>query len=304
MREAPGLRGRGDYQRSGGVMTNLEFDTTWGFARLGLALADPWLLQRAWRSAVHLVDLDLDADTGLAHRHGRDHRGGSPDPGHTWLQGLLLVGCVFADRQLIQNARRLAIGIATHPVARTGRRDRLRDQAWPLLALESWLRFEDHPEVRRAADAIAQGLKDRWDPRNKVVRFGEGKRRNGVYEATLWLQGGVLLPALHKHAARTRDRQGREILAASRRRLDRLLRSGKPGIPTHCWLRDGELLRDARPVATAAGFMVLEGLTPSALARILRRRLVQQALIDTPAAADKDLPTAFSIVARCEWIYR
>ena len=41
-----------------------------------------------------------------------------------------------------------------------------------------------------------------------------------------------------------------------------------------------------------------------ALPPILGRKLVQAALMDTPAAADKDLPTAFSIVARCDWIYR
>jgi hypothetical protein len=267
-------------------------------------MGDPGLLTRAWRSAVHLVDMDLDASTGLAHQHGRDHRAGSPDPGHTWLQGLLLTGCLFADRQLIHNARRIAIGIATHPVSRTGRRDRLRDHGWPLLALESWLCFEDNLEVRRAANAIANGLKSRWDPRNQVVRFGEGRRRNGVYEQRLWLQGGVLLPALRRHVARTHDPQAGEIVAASSRRLHRLVRSGRPGIPTHCWLRDGEVLRDARPKGQPSGFMVLEGLTPRALPRILGRQMVKAALMDTPATGDKDLPTAFSIIARCDWIYR
>ncbi len=304
LQQAPGLRGRGDYSRSGGVMTNLEFDTTLGFAKLGLALGDPDLLRRAWCSAVHLVDLDLDADTGLAHEHGLDHRSNAPDPGHTWLQGLLLAGCLFADRQLIQNARRIAVGIATHPVSRQGRRDRLRDQGWPLLELESWLRFEDHLEVRRAADAIAQGLKARWDPDRKVVRFGEGKRRRGVYQATLWLEGGVLLPALRKHLTRTGDPQVRRIVGSLSRRLQHLTRSGKPGIPTHCWLADGEVIRDARTQQQAAGFMVLEGLAPDVLRRILKRRLVKAALADTPATSHKDLPTAFSIVARCEWIYR
>jgi hypothetical protein len=304
LQEAPGLRGRGDYPRSNGVITNLEFDTTFGFAKLGLALGDAKLLQRAWCSAVHLVDLDLDAVTGLAHQHGRDHRTGKPDPGHTWLQGLLLTGCMFADRQLIGNARRIAVGIATHPVSRQERRDRLRDHAWPLLALESWLSFEDHLEVRRAANAVAQGLKARFDADHRVLRFGEGKRRGGVYQATLWLEGGVLLPALRKHLARTRDPQVREIVGGLARRLHRLTRSGKPGIPTHCWLRDGEVLRDARTQQQAAGFMVLEGLAPRTLARVLGRRLVETALADTPSAADKDLPTAFSIIARCEWIYR
>lgn len=301
--EAPGLRGRGDYERSGGVLTNLEFDTTHGFARLGLASGERSLLARAWRSALHLVDMDLDARTGLAFQHGRDHRSGSPDPGHTWLQGLLLTGCLFADRQLIANARRMAVGIATHPVSRSGRRDRLRDQGWPLLELESWLRFEDNLEVRRAADAIAHGLKERWDEVNQVVRFGEGRHR-GVYQLRVWLAGGVLLPALRRHLARSRDAGIRQIVVALERRIHRLVRSGRPGIPTQCWLRNGEVLRDARSKQEPACFMVLEGLTPQALKPLLGRQLVTGALTDTPAKGHVDLPTAFSIVARCDWVYR
>lgn len=304
MTEAPGLRGRGDYQRSGGVMTNLEFDTPLAFARLGLALGDAALLARAWRSAVHLVDMDLDADTGLAHEHGRNHRSSPPDPGHTWLQGLLLTGCLFADRRLIRNARRMAIGIATHPVSRAGRGDRLRDQAWPLLALESWLCFEENIEVARAADAIAAGLKSRWDDANRVVRFGEDRQRGGVYEVRLWLHGGALLPALRHHLARRRDPQIRKIVAELSRRLHRLVRSGRPGIPSHCWVRGGRVLRDARRQRSPESFMVLEGLAPGDLQRILARQLVRNALLDTPAAQDRDLPTSFSLAGRCDWVYR
>jgi hypothetical protein len=302
--EAPGLRGRGDYRRSGAVLTNLEFDTTLGLARMGLALGDRELLGRAWRSALHLVDMDLDARTGLAFAHGRDHRAGAPDPGHTWLQGLLLTGCLFADRQLIHNARRMAVGVATHPVSRTERRDRLRDHGWPLLELESWLRFEDNLEVRRAADAIAAGVKRRWDPLNQVVTFGEGRRRGGVYEMRVWLQGGVLLPALRRHLERTHDPQIRQIVLRLGRRLHRLVQSGRPGIPTHCWLRGGEVLREARPSQRPRCFLVLEGLESKALKRLVGRQMVRKALDDIPRVGDQDLPTSFSIVARCDWVYR
>ena len=92
--ELPGLRGAGDYARSGGVVTNLEFDTTLALLRLGLALGDEALLQRARRSALHLCDRDLDERTGLPFRHGPDHRAASPEPGHAWLQGLLWTALV------------------------------------------------------------------------------------------------------------------------------------------------------------------------------------------------------------------
>ena len=50
--------------------------------------------------------------------------------------------------------------------------------------------------------------------------------------------------------------------------------------------------------------MVLEGLAPGDLQRILARQLVRNALLDTPAAQDRDLPTSFSLAGRCDWVYR
>ena len=103
--ELPGDRGRGDYGRAGGVVTNLEFDTCLALVRLALAGEQQGILQRALESAWHLLDRDLDQATGLPYRHGRDHRQSQPEIGPVWLQGLLLVGCVFADRELIAAAR-------------------------------------------------------------------------------------------------------------------------------------------------------------------------------------------------------
>src|SRR5690606_15079637 len=102
------------YGRSNGVVTNLEFDTALGFARLWLAHEDPALLRRALDSARHLIDRDLDAD-GLPFRHGKDHRVAANEPGHTWLAGLLLVGCLSADDELIAAAGTIARGLARRP---------------------------------------------------------------------------------------------------------------------------------------------------------------------------------------------
>ena len=55
LRELPGLRGRGDYGRSGGVVTNLEYDTTLAFARLGL-VAENAALREQLPSAESLPD--------------------------------------------------------------------------------------------------------------------------------------------------------------------------------------------------------------------------------------------------------
>ena len=88
--DLPGVRGRGDYGRDEEVITNLEFDTALGLGRLGLFAEDEVLLRRSLRSARHTRDRDLDVRTGLPFPHGAGHRRGRPEPGHTWLTGMLL----------------------------------------------------------------------------------------------------------------------------------------------------------------------------------------------------------------------
>jgi hypothetical protein len=298
------LRDRGDYRRSREVMTNLEFDTTSVFARLGLAEGKGGLLKKALRSAYHSADHDLDARTSLLHRHGKDHRHGPPDPGHTWLHGILLVGCLAAEERLINTARRIARGLARHPGMGEGRDDRIRDVGWPLAEMEAWLRFENDPEVAGAVEGLVERLRRRFDKRHGVFRFGEGERRRGVYEEPLWVTAGSLMPGLRAYVARTRHREVRDILRRMERAVADLIRVGKPGLPVRAWLAGGEVYRHARVSGTPSVFMVLEGLNPSDLRRCLNRRLVTSALGEVPAFDDPDLPTSFTIVGRCAWIYR
>ncbi|HLU39844.1 MAG TPA: hypothetical protein VK081_10680, partial [Planctomycetota bacterium] len=301
----PGVRGAGDYARGEGIVTNLEFDTTLGFVRLGLAVGDHDLLARGAWSARHLVDHDLDRESGLPFCHGPDHRANPPEPGHCWLHGVLLTGCVLADDDLLAGAASIARGLARHPRVRPQRRahDRARDVGWPLHELEVFLRFRAEPAVRRAADALAAELLARFDPRAGVVRFGEGERRGG-YEERALVTGGILIPALRAYAERTGDARARAVVAESEARLLHLLRRGQQGIPIRYFVgRDG-LGRELRLSGTAEAFLVLEGLAAADLPRVLARGQVAACLEGVPRADADDVATQFSIAARCTWVLR
>ena len=302
--QLPGRRGRGDYARSGAVVTNLEFDTTLGLARLGLALERRALLQRAADSARHLVDRDMDRGKGLPFCHGLDHRVAAPEPGHVWLSGVLLVGCLSADEDLIRAARSMAHGLARHPAQGEGRDERLRDRGWPLLEMEAYLRFEHRKSIERAADRLAADLVQRWDPRNRVLRFGEGERRGGVYEERSWLIGGIAVPALRAHMLRRPSAQVAGIVGELERRLMGLVLEGRPGLPIRYWAVDGRVTSQVRLSQVPEGYLLLEGLAPRNLARCLGRKAVSRALGGVPAVDHPDLATHWSMAARCSWIFR
>jgi hypothetical protein len=305
LQELPGLRGAGDYGRGEDVVTNLEFDTALGLARLGLASGDRALLARAAAAARHLLDRDLDGQSGLPFAHGADHRVSPPEVGHAWLQGMLLVGCLSADDELIAGARSIARAIARRPpLERPRRGERARDFGWPLLELEAWLRFERDQACAVAADRYAAAILARWDEAAGVIRFGEGERRNGAYVDRAWITGGVLVPALRAHALRTGNARALAIAERTEERLVRLLTDGRPGLTVR-YLVAGGLVRDqVRHRAVPEAFLVLEGLSVPSLRRVLARGTVQQSLAGVPDGAHPDVATQVSMAARCTWIYR
>lgn len=305
LQELPGLRGAGDFGRSQGVVTNLEYDTALGFLRLGLALESRALMRRALVSARHLVDHDLEPSTGLPFRHGHDHRSAAPETGHAWLAGLLLAGCVAADDGLLRAAHTIASGLARHhPKPQTGEDDRARDYGWPLLELETWLAFADDPACERAADQLAGELLARWDPRNGVLRFGEGELKGGAYEERLWLTGGILLPALRAHARRKPSPRLREVIGALESRVAELVLQGRQGLPVRCVVRDGEVRSQVRRRHVPELYLLLEGIPERSLAACLARRPCFAALEGVPAPDDPDAATSFSMAARCTWVLR
>lgn len=307
---APGERGRGDYVRGadGETVTNLEFDTTLGLARLALGEDSPELLLASWHSCRHLLDVDLDTRSGLPFCHGSDHRRAPPELGHVWCTGARLVGCTFADRATIAGALSIARGLAARVRARhvpEGIGDRMRDEAWPLFELERALRFADLPPLRAGADAAAYAMLRRWDEGFGCFRYGEAETRSeNVLRDRIWVTSGIALPALKLHAERTGDRRITAIAAAIERRAAAALMQGRQGVPVQLVIgRDGPF--DAvHAEAAAEGFLLLDGLGSGIRTRALRRSGVRAGLDGALDRAHDDLATRFSIIARCDWVHR
>ena len=304
LRELPGPRGIGDYGRSGGTVTNLEFDTTLALLRAGTALADAEVLRRALRAAWHLRDRDLDQRTGLPFPHGPEHRTGNPEPGHCWLQGLLWAGLLTADDGHLQAAVNLAQALAARPPSGTGAAERLRDYAWPLYELEALLVVHADPVLARAADRLAASIQRRFDATARTFRFGEGELGGGVYFERGWLVGGLLLPALQLHLRRRPDaRLQEQVTIVQQALLDRIGRGG-PGLPTHWRIAAGSVFAEHRKEHAAAAAFVLDGVPVADLQRLLRRGAVRSALADLPSVEDPDLATELTLLLRCGWLWR
>lgn len=302
--ELPGRRGAGDYGRSGGVVTNLEYDTSLGWLHMHLATGEPAHLARAWRCARHVLDRDMDRHSGLPHAHGTDHRSARPEPGHAWLRGMLMTGLATGDDQLVEGARTMAHALAAHPPDGEGERDRIRDHAWPLGELETWLAFAPDPGCARAADQLADAIVHRFDPALGMLRFGESAVEGPMPLERAWLTGGIVLPALRQHLVRNpREEVARVVQRLERTLVEQLLR-GEPGLPI-LW-RAGERGPCAvhRAVADPRGWIMLDGLSLVDLRRVLARPAIRRGLGQLPQATDPDLATTFSMLARTWWIWR
>ncbi|MBL9078541.1 MAG: hypothetical protein JNL08_13610 [Planctomycetes bacterium] len=304
LRELPGRRGAGDYARSGGIVTNLEFDTTLAMLRCALASRDEAVLARALRSARHLLDHDLDPRSGLPFAHGPDHRSGSPEPGHCWLQGLLWLGCLAADDDLLAAARSLGGALAARPPTGSGRDERARDFAWPLLELEALLALEPTPELAAAADRLALAIAARHDPVAQTFRFGEGELGRGLYLERAWVTGGIVLPALRAHLRRRPDRRLAELVRGVEAALVRAITAAPQGVPLLWRTAGGESFGVVQACADARAVMLLAGLAPAELARFARRDGIAERLAGTIVPDDPDLATTWTMVARCEWVWR
>ncbi len=302
--ELPGQRGAGDFARSDGVVTNLEFDTTLALLRCAVATGDPGTLALAGRCARHLRDRDLDRRSGLPFSHGSDHRTGAPEPGHAWLQGLLWAGCWFADDGLLATARSIGRAVAASPPCGEGFAERARDFAWPLLELEALLAFDHDASLAAAADRLAAAIAGRHDASAHTFRFGEGEVGNGVYLERAWITGGIVLPALATHLRRRADAGLLQCLGDVQRSLLARIAATHTGVPTHWRVAGGDVFAVHGARGDPRALLLLDGLPANEVARLLRHGGTQGHLAKALLPDDPDLPTAWTLVARCEWVWR
>lgn len=302
--EMPGERGAGDFVRSSEVVTNLEFDTTLGLLHQALAVVDAGAWAQALRCARQTSDRDLDLRTGLPFPHGLDHRTGEPAPGHAWLHGLLLAGLLSADDGLIAAAQTLARGLAASPPAGEGPHELARDFAWPLLELEALLAVAPDRLLEQAADRLATSIGRRFDPVARTFRFGEGELGDGLYLERGWLTAGLVVPALRRHLHRRPDpRLAEHVRIVQQALLDQIGR-GRGGLPTHWRIGGGRTFAEHRAQNEPQGLMMLEAFELVDLRRLLRREELRDSISEVPRLEDLDLPTTYSMVARCGWVWR
>lgn len=304
LRELPGARGAGDFGRSGGVVTNLEYDTGFVLLRCAVAGGGERALALAGRAARHLVDRDLDGNSGLPFVHGADHRLQAPETGHAWLRGLLWTGLVTADDDWIGVARQLGRAVASRPPIGVGPAERLREHACPLFELESLLAVAPEPGLARAADRLAESIALRFDPTMRTFRFGEGEVGGQVYFERAWLTAGLLLPALQLHLARRPMPALQRVCDDARAALCERVGGGGAGLPTHQRLFGAAVVAEHREVSTVQAAWLLDGIAPTARTGLLRRSGVLRALDVTLDPDDPDLPTTFTLLGRCEWPWR
>jgi len=302
--ELPGARGAGDFARSDGVVTNLEYDTTYALLRCAVATGHRRAFALAQRSARHLRDRDLDRRTGLPFVHGAAHRSGRVESGHAWLRGLLWVGLLTADDAALCAARALGRALAAHLPQGQGPSERLRSYAWPLAELEALMQHVEDPVAARAADRLAASIGARFDGRIGTWRFGEGERGQGVYLERAWLTAGLVVPALRAHLERRPCARLEQQLERGTRRLAREVGSGAKGLPTHYRICSGRAFAHHFELGTTRSTWLLEALSPRAQRRLLARSNVRRALAELVRLDSPDLATEFTLAARCDWVWR
>lgn len=304
LRELGGERGAGDFARSGGTVTNLEFDTTLGLLRCAVAFGDAGTLALARRCARHLVDRDLDPRSGLPFPHGPGHRTGTPESGHAWLQGVLWTGLLTADDDLIVAAKSIGRALAAYPPRGEREQERARDYAWPLLEMEALLAFDPDPIIAAAADRLAVAIGSRYDAAAHTFRFGEGEVERGVYLERAWVTAGIVVPALRANLARRRDRDLAERVDDVQRFLVQRLDSPIAGIATHWRTAGGRVFAEHRARGEPDALLVFDALSSRDLRRVLQREGLRHAMDETLRADDPDLATSFSIAARARWVWQ
>lgn len=304
LRELPGSRGAGDFGRSGGIVTNLEFDTTLGLLRCAVGFGDPEVLALATRCARHLVDRDIDPRSGLPFPHGIEHRTGTPEAGHAWLQGLLWVGLWTADDDLIGAARSIGRALAAYPPRGEHRNERARDYAWPLLEMEALLAFEPDPVVAAAANRLAVAIAARYDAAAHTFRFGEGEVDPGVYLERAWVTAGIVVPALRAHLRRRPDRDLSARVDDVQRAIAQRLDTAVVGLATHWRTAGGAVFAEHRAREEPEALLLFDGLTARDLRKVMQRQAVRDAMAETLRADDPDLATSFSIAARARWVWQ
>jgi len=187
----------GDWLMGRETVGNLEYDTVLGLLQRAHGLSDV----RAFETALTCLDQSLardrDAgDTGLFIPHGAGHRGAQVEPGHHWIEGVLLAEHWTMDPLLTLEVDRILASQLRTFTGLTLDQALPRDLGWGLLALGSGaVRSQDHAGYRRAVLRWRRHILARQHARGPLCLVPD-RGRKGLFRINPFVQGGILAPAL------------------------------------------------------------------------------------------------------------
>jgi hypothetical protein len=165
----------------------------------------------------------------LPARHSKRHGGGRVEPGHVFFQGSLGLALCSGDRSFLSFLHKVGLELQGRVLSPEWKPQALRDLAWPLLAFESAHQvWKAEGIFGKASEKVLEALDRVWDGSRGGFAFPESRNEEeGIAFRPLWIEGGLLIPALLM--ARSRGRPlARALLKKLKKNLIRLGLRGDP----------------------------------------------------------------------------
>ena len=158
---------------------------------------DHWLcFDRAGRN-------DPDAAEGTPWIHGRSHRSGRSEPGHMWLDGLLLYYCLTGEERFRDAALQVGDVIAG-AIPGLEQTEVERNLSWPVAALAALVEAGE-TRFRPALDCAAAMLRSRQLKSGFFAFQRTRYEEQDAYRVNTWVTAGVTVEALYRHYLAVQD---------------------------------------------------------------------------------------------------
>ncbi|MHC4942467.1 MAG: prenyltransferase/squalene oxidase repeat-containing protein, partial [Planctomycetota bacterium] len=220
-----GFMNYGDYRTHFGHFGNNEFDPAYGLLKRFLLAGRFRDLAVAETMLLHSVRYDrtgpdeLDQWQGVPYVHGEDHRSGWIELGHMWVDGLLLLHRLTAERDFQTAALDIGRCMAGQPFDEDGELLE-RSASWSLMALTA-LTEAGHSHLEDAMNRAAALIRS-CQTRSGYFRFNTSEGGDeSCYGANVWVTAGITMEALYRHYVVTGDVRSRAALLSGARWLTR-----------------------------------------------------------------------------------
>lgn len=221
-----GFMNYGDYRKSHGIWANQEYDPAFGMLRRYLMTGSDRDLGMARRALDHWLCYDRAgtddpfAMEGTPWMHGADHRSCRTEPGHMWLESLLLYALMTGESEYRDAA--VAVGrCLAKELPRLAKTRLERSLSWALLGFVALVEA-GHGGFREAMDRTAAILRSRQAECGLIALRGGRVEDVPCLVANTWVTGGITVEALYRHYRLTDDMRSLEsAVGAARAVLER-----------------------------------------------------------------------------------